>query len=94
MFLLFTRAGCVLTLLCFFSFSGVCRRADVACGRVCRRCAMGGLCAKDVVQLVAKTVTQQRRSKGYGDKVQAYNSMIAERRKAHTKAQRKARKVS
>lgn len=46
---------------------------------------------EDVIQLVPKTNLQQARSKGYSEKVQAYNSMVAEKRKAHTKASRKKR---
>lgn len=46
---------------------------------------------EDVVQLVPKTNIQQARSKGYSEKVQAYNSMIAEKRKIRTKAGKKKR---
>ena len=37
---------------------------------------------EDVIQIVSKTVKQDRNSKGYGERVQAYNSMVAEKRKA------------
>lgn len=46
---------------------------------------------EDVLQLVAKTIVQQKQSKDYSAKVQAYNNNIAEKRKAKTKAGRKKR---
>lgn len=46
---------------------------------------------EDVLQLVGKTVAQQKQSKDYSQKVQAYNDMIAEKRKAKTKAGKKKR---
>jgi ribosome-interacting GTPase 1 len=46
---------------------------------------------EDVIQIVSKTVKQDRNSKGYGERVQAYNSMVAEKRKARTKAGKKKR---
>ena len=46
---------------------------------------------EDVIQIVAKTVKQEAQSKGYSEKVQAYNSMVAEKRKERTKAGKKKR---
>jgi small GTP-binding protein len=46
---------------------------------------------EDVIQIVTKTVKQDAKSKGYSDRVQAYNSMVAEKRKARTKAGKKKR---
>jgi uncharacterized protein len=46
---------------------------------------------EDVVQLVGKTVAQQKQSKGYSDRVQAYNTMVAQKRKEKTKAGKKKR---
>ena len=46
---------------------------------------------EDVIQIVTKTVAQQKATKDYAAKVQAYNDMVAEKRKARTKAGRKKR---
>lgn len=49
------------------------------------------LADEDVLQLVTKTVGQQKQAKDYAAKVQAYNDMVAEKRKARTKAGKKKR---
>jgi hypothetical protein len=46
---------------------------------------------EDVLQIVTKTVKQQTLSKDYSQKVQAYNSMVAAKRRDKTKAGRKKR---
>uniref|UniRef100_A0A7S2W3B3 OBG-type G domain-containing protein n=1 Tax=Rhizochromulina marina TaxID=1034831 RepID=A0A7S2W3B3_9STRA len=46
---------------------------------------------EDVVQITPKTNTQQKHSKDYAARVQEYNTMVAEKRKARTKAGKKKR---
>ena len=46
---------------------------------------------EDVIQVATKTVAQQKQSKGYSEKVQAYNSMVAQKRREKTRAGKKKR---
>ena len=46
---------------------------------------------EDVLQIVTKTVKMQTQTKGYSEKAQVYNSMVAVKRREKTKAGRKKR---
>ena len=46
---------------------------------------------EDVFQIVGKTNNQQKMDKGYSQRVQAYNKMIADKRKVRTKEGKKKR---
>ena len=49
------------------------------------------LCDEDVLQVVPKTVAQQKLSKDYSKRVEAYNKKTAEVRRARTKEGKKKR---